>query len=157
LISLECARLGANVVCSDINPYAINLIKENYYYNKVNLKGTIDVRFGSLFSVIKNNEKFDLIIFNPPYLPSDQGNILDKNDWINIATDGGCDGLDLINKFIENVKFFLKIKGRAYFVFSSLSDRNKLNNLLINYGLKSSIISSRRYNDEIIDVYVVSD
>ena len=27
LIALECARLGANVVCSDINPYAIELEK----------------------------------------------------------------------------------------------------------------------------------
>jgi len=34
LIALECARLGANVICTDINPYAVKLAKNNYLKNK---------------------------------------------------------------------------------------------------------------------------
>jgi len=72
LIALECAKLGAKVICSDINPYAIKIVKENYHVNKSKLKGSIDVRYGDLFTVLNKNEIFDIIIFNPPYLPIDK-------------------------------------------------------------------------------------
>jgi release factor glutamine methyltransferase len=121
------------------------------------LDGSINIRLGDLFSVLHNNEKFDVIIFNPPYLPIQKEDILDNNDWINIATDGGIDGLKIIKRFIINVKKYLKNEGKAYFIFSSLSDRNKLNNYLENNDLKSNIVSSQKYDDEIIDVYVLSN
>jgi release factor glutamine methyltransferase len=40
LIALECARQGAKVVCTDINPYAIELVKRNYLRNQPMLKCT---------------------------------------------------------------------------------------------------------------------
>jgi release factor glutamine methyltransferase len=157
LIALECARLGANVVCSDINPYSIEILKENYENNKKLLKGAIDIRFGDLFNVIKDNEKFDVIIFNPPYLPVENKDNKINGDWIDIATNGGIDGLELIKRFITNVKNFLKENGGAYFIFSSLSNREKLSNYLKNYNFKSKIVSSKKYDDEIIDVYFISN
>lgn len=39
LIALECAHLGANVVCSDINPYAVDLAIRNYMKNNSLIKG----------------------------------------------------------------------------------------------------------------------
>ena len=70
IISLYCANQGAEVVCSDINPYAIKLIKKNIQENKNQLLGSIQVRKGDLFNIIKSNEQFNIIIFNPPYLPT---------------------------------------------------------------------------------------
>ena len=67
LIALECARRGAKVICNDINPYAIELVKRNYLRNQPLLKGTVEIRCGDLFSVIKSNERFDIAIFNPPH------------------------------------------------------------------------------------------
>ena len=46
LVSLECARLGANVVCTDVNPLAVELTKKNYARNKSLLDGNVDVRCG---------------------------------------------------------------------------------------------------------------
>jgi len=145
------------VICSDTNPYAIDLVKENYNENKSSLKGTIDVRFGDLFSVLKKNEKFDVIIFNPPYLPIEKKDIIVKQDWIDIATNGGIDGLKLIKRFVFDVNKYLRKKSRAYFIFSSLSNRKKLNNYLKNNEIKSQIVSSRKYDDETIDVYFLSN
>ncbi len=34
LIALYCASLGANVVCCDINPFAVELIKKNFLVNE---------------------------------------------------------------------------------------------------------------------------
>jgi release factor glutamine methyltransferase len=156
LIALECARLGAEVICSDINPYAIKLVKKNYHENKFKLKGLIDVRYGNLFSVLNKNEKFDVIIFNPPYLPTDKNDVIDKEDWINIATNGGIDGLNLIIKYILKLKNHLRKNGNAYFTFSSLSSREKLNKYIIKTGLEYKIIKSRKYDDERIYVYSIS-
>ena len=60
------------------------------------------------------NQKFDLIVSNPPYIMSKD--IKNLNDDIKkyeprIALDGGNDGLDLIKKVIYKTKNILKIKG----------------------------------------------
>ncbi len=157
LIALECARLGADVICSDINPYAIDLVSYNYNKNKSMLKGSLDIRYGDLFSVLKKNEKFDIILFNPPYLPIKKNEILIKNDWIDIATNGGSDGLKYIKIYIMNVSKYMRKSGKAYFIFSSLSDRNKLNKYLDKSLLRTRIISSFQYDDEKIEVYCLSN
>ena len=61
-----------------------------------------------------NNGKFDLIISNPPYIPSKVIKNLSK-DIIDyepkIALDGGVDGLDLIKKIIYKSNYLLKKNG----------------------------------------------
>jgi len=155
LIALECARQGAKVICTDINPYAIELVKRNYLRNQPLLKGTVEIRCGDLFSVIKSNERFDIAIFNPPYLPTIPEERIGGTGWFDIATDGGVDGLSLTKRYIEEVDRYLSKKGRAYFVFSSLSNRKKLDEYIFNTGLKSEVILSRFFNDEQIDIYCV--
>jgi len=155
LIALECARQGAKVICTDINPYAIELVKRNYLRNQPLLKGTVEIRCGDLFSVIKSNERFDIAIFNPPYLPTIPEERIGGSGWFDIATDGGVDGLSLTKRYIEEVDRYLSKKGRAYFVFSSLSNRKKLDEYIFNTGLKSEVILSRFFNDEQIDIYCV--
>ena len=119
------------------------------------LKGTVEVRCGDLFSVLKSDERFDIAIFNPPYLPTRPEERIGGTGWFDIATDGGVDGLSLTKRYIEEVDRYLSKKGRAYFVFSSLSNRKKLDEYIFNTGLKSEVILSRFFNDEQIDIYCV--
>ena len=58
--------------------------------------------------------KYDLIIFNPPYLPQDEG-IKDR------AIYGGEKGNEIINKFLEQSKKHLKKNGRIFLLTSSLT------------------------------------
>ena len=155
IVALECSRRGANVVCTDINPHAIEITKHNYLKNKLLLNGKIDVRQGDLFSVIKPNEKFDVIVFNPPYLPTDSAERVDGTGWFDVATDGGLDGLFFTKKFILNLSKYLRPGGKGYFVFSSLSDREKLDKYLFKSKLKSEVVLSRWFNDEQINIYCV--
>ena len=153
LISLECARVGANVVCTDINPFAVNLTKRNYTINKPLIKGSFEVRKGDLFKPIKDKEVFDLIIFNPPYLPTKRNELTGGSGWFDVATNGGIDGLRFTKRFIDKLDLFLKEYGSAYFIFSSLSDRTKLENYIKKRKFRFDVISNNRFNDETISVY----
>lgn len=155
IIALECAILGANVVCTDINPYAVALAKRNYNRNKSFIKGGFEVRKGDLFSIIKNNEKFDVIIFNPPYLPTKKNELVGGSGWFDIATDGGIDGFSLTKRFISCLSKYLSSSGKAYFVFSSFSDKKDISLFLSKFRLKAKVVSRYNFNDETIFVYCV--
>jgi release factor glutamine methyltransferase len=90
ILGIVAAKKGCEVTFADINPDAISCAKENAKLN--NVKGEFVV--SDMFSKI--NGKFDTIIFNPPYLPSEE--IKD------IALDGGEFGRELIEKFIKSYK-----------------------------------------------------
>jgi len=155
IIALDCCRHGANVVCSDVNPFAVKLARINYKNNISLMKGSFEVRCGDLFNVLKKDEVFDIIIFNPPYLPTKKSDLVGGSGWFDIATDGGVDGLRLTSRFIDGLKKHLSKSGRAYFIFSSLADRNKLEKYLIKKEFKIEILSSLRFNDELLDVYCI--
>ena len=155
IIALECARIGANVICTDINPYAVGLTKRNYLINKALMTGSFEIRKGDLFIPIHEREIFDVIIFNPPYLPTKRNELIGGSGWFDVATNGGTDGLKHTKKYIENLENHLKDDGNAYFVFSSLSDSNKLETYIKERKFSFRVISNCKFNDETIYVYKI--
>jgi release factor glutamine methyltransferase len=153
IIALYCSMKGANVVCSDINPYAIETTYYNYRINRKNLTGKFELRQGSLFEILKSNELFDIIIFNPPYLPTRKNELVRESEWFNKSVNGGFDGLDLIDVFVKKVDNYLVKKGYAFFIFSSLSNREKLDKIISKSKMKSSIINRMKFDFEQLDVY----
>ncbi len=69
----------------------------------------------NLFETI--NKKFDIIIFNPPYLPKTKSE--DKES--ELITTGGKLGSEIINKFLKQAKKHLNKKGKIYLLTSSLT------------------------------------
>lgn len=82
------------------------------------------------------NIEFDLIICNLPYLATDE--ILD------VATDGGPEGLEIPLKIIKSAIPCLKKEGKFLFVTSSLSNFNGLIDVVHSYGLNAKIISKKK-------------
>ncbi len=94
----------------DISQNSIKIAKINSKKQKLNLR----VRFYKRSLNEINNNKFDLIVSNPPYvMKKDIKNLSRdiKNFEPKIALDGGNDGLDVIKKVIYKSKSILKIKG----------------------------------------------
>ena len=82
---------------------------------------------------------FNIIIFNPPYLPSLPGikEILPKKR-IDHSWDGGLKGIEIIIDFLKAVKNFLNLKkpNYIYFISSSMSKLDELETQIINLGFK---------------------
>lgn len=154
LIALECARQGAQVLCTDINPFAVQLTRHNIERNRPFLKGPIHVRQGDLFSILKRDERFTIIIFNPPYLPTKTKEKV--GGWFDIATDGGRNGLRITKKFLSALSRHLSPNGRSYFIFSSLSPQSTLEQYLKHEQLSATIVASHRFESERLDVYCVT-
>lgn len=64
------------------------------------------------------NEKFDFIIFNPPYLPEDSLELESSK----IITTGGKKGNEIINEFLKQAENHLNENGKILLVTSSLTE-----------------------------------
>lgn len=93
-------------------------------YEKIKVKDREKLRI-----LVKNQIKFDLIIFNPPYLPQE----LEKRD---IISEGGLKGYEIIKRFFIKVAEYLKKDGRIILVFSSLTNKQKVNDIIHKSGLR---------------------
>ena len=156
IIALDFARQGCNVICTDCNPYAVELTRRNIVRNRHLLKGCIDVRQGDLFSPVQKDERFSVIVFNPPYLPTRKKDRIGGDGWFDIATDGGLSGLSVTKRFIQELPMYLSLDGRAYFVFSSLANRDILNRYLKKIKAQAEVILSRCFHDELLDIYRIT-
>lgn len=155
IIALYCAQKGATVVCSDINPFAIDLIKKNYEQNKSQLTGSLEIRKGSLYDVLTKDETFNLIIFNPPYLPTSKDEYVGGSGWFDKAVSGGKTGLEITIPFLKQLPNYLTDEGRAFTIFSTKSPRNEFNQTLKNNNLESIIVASQSFTDETLELHKI--
>ncbi len=137
-----CVYDYVNIIYSvDINPIVVDYLLR--IKKKYNLDKQIILQ-SDLFSKIDQNQKFDLIIFNPPYVPSEKINTEKQTSGIDLAVDGGKDGLEIINKFIDQLFFFLSDYGVCYLLISSLNKQKKIEELLKKNNLFFEIVGSKK-------------
>src|SRR3989344_7396910 len=96
-----------NVRTVDINKSAVDFLKKQGF----------EAIHSDLFKKIKNNQKFDLIIFNPPYLPLDKREPKESQ----LQTTAGKDGYEIILRFLIESKNHIKKTSVILLLFSSLS------------------------------------
>lgn len=147
ILGVLAAKKAGKVVATDVNPYAVNCAQMNARENGVLAK--MDIRLGNLLEPIKKSERFDLIIFNAPYLPTDES---EKKSWIGRAWAGGQGGRDIIEPFLSEAPKYLKREGRIFLVQSSLSDIDRTIQMLKENGLSANIIAEKKFPFETIVV-----
>ncbi|ADC46009.1 SAM-dependent methyltransferase HemK-related protein [Methanobrevibacter ruminantium M1] len=139
LVSMYASLLTDDVTATDINYNALELAEKNFKLNDIN---TIRLEFGDLFEPVKN-EKFDVILFNTPYLPTDTDDIID--DDLNYAFDGGIDGRKVIDRFINEVSHYLNDGGIVQIIQSSLSNNDKTLDMFDRNGFIAEIAKSESF------------
>jgi release factor glutamine methyltransferase len=115
-LAAKCPK--AKIIASDISPEALSLAKENAAQNKVAER--IEFFQGDGFAAVDASARFDLIITNPPYIPSAEIATLDpevRDFDPRLALDGGADGLDFYRRLAGEAPAFLKAEGRIMMEF----------------------------------------
>jgi len=136
ILAVLAAEKTKNVLAVDINPHAIQCASRNAENNGV--KERIEFRHGDLFQPIKQNERFSLILFNAPYLPSEPD---EEKSWIGKAWAGGRNGRKIVDQFIMDAPNFLAAGGRIQLVQSSLSDINKTIEMFGELDLRATVVA----------------
>lgn len=111
-ISLAKYLDKSHVVSADISDIALEIASKNAISNNVDER--IDFIKSDVFSNVPQEEKFDLIVSNPPYIRKADIDGLDRQvkdfEPYN-ALEGGEDGLDFYRKITKESKDFLENKG----------------------------------------------
>ncbi|MGD6851953.1 MAG: HemK2/MTQ2 family protein methyltransferase [Candidatus Bathyarchaeia archaeon] len=116
ILAVLVAKKDNHVVAVDLNPYAVRCAKANAKLNSV--EDRIDFLQGDLFSVFQSGAIFDVVLFNAPYLPSEEG---EAASWIGRSWAGGADGRQVVDRFIAEVSSYLKPAGKVLLMQSTLT------------------------------------
>ena len=128
----------ARVLATDINPHAVREARDR----------GVEVIRTDLFSGICG--RFDLILFNPPYLPTHPGERMD--DWLEYALDGGPDGRAIISRFLSEVGRVLAPAGRVLLLVSSLTGLPEVCMLIAQAGFAPEVFMEEQVEGEMLTV-----
>lgn len=137
--SIFAADKAKRVVATDIDRKAV----ENTRYNvqRYKLEKLVDVREGDLFSPIKDNERFDVILLNLVY-PFSEGS---KHMWA------------VHERFFAEVLHYLKPGGRIYYQAGLIQNIPHIRDMIHRNGMRimrMNMVYSPEYNREPI-VFVI--
>ncbi len=109
-VSLAKYLPNTEITAIDISKKSLEIAKKNAKSNEV--ENQITFIESDLFDKIPN-EKYDIIVSNPPYIKKDVIKTLTKEvqKEPKIALDGGIDGLDFYRKIVKQAENHLKYKG----------------------------------------------
>jgi release factor glutamine methyltransferase len=134
------AKRGAQVVAVDINPAAVRCTRINALLNDV----ALDTRQGDLFEPVRG-ERFDLVLFNPPYyrgVPRD-------------GLDHAWRSPDVIERFSFELADHLTPQGHALLVLSSDGEQSAFLQALASNGCTYRAIAERDFGNEQMTVHWV--
>jgi release factor glutamine methyltransferase len=126
---LELGIKKENIFCCDINPDAVKRCSEL----------GVSCFVSDLFE--KAEGKFDVIIFNPPYLPVDER----EPESSRLATTGGKDGGEIANKFLRQAKKYLNDNGVIFLLTSSLTQDVDFDNYEMDLIAKKKLFFEELY------------
>lgn len=139
IVAMYASRLTDDITVTDINFDACELARKNFAENGIE---NIEILWGNLFEVVENR-KFDVILFNTPYLPTEDDEVLDNT--INYAFDGGLNGRKVIDLFLNEVGNHLNDGGIVQMIQSSLSGNDETLARLDELGFIAEIAASEHF------------
>jgi release factor glutamine methyltransferase len=129
-----------SVTASDINKETLK-----------NIPTKIKTIHSDLFQNIQG--KFDLIIFNPPYLPFNP-----QEDKVSQqATTGGKKGDEILLKFLKQCTAHLNTNGEILIVLSSLTPRARILALLKKLDFQHEILETKSLFQETLEVWKIAN
>ena len=122
------------IVATDVNPHAC----------RAAAAPSVGVVRADLAAGIRG--KFDLVLFNPPYLPTRPEERM--GDWLEKALDGGESGREVIERLVPDLRRILVPGGRLLIVISDLTGPGEVLALLGEAGFPAGICRKTRIEGE---------
>ncbi|MEZ5333735.1 MAG: class I SAM-dependent methyltransferase [Methanolobus sp.] len=130
------ANRKITLIATEISPVAAKCAKSN----------GIDVIRTDMFDGLKGKNQFDVVIFNPPYLPTSEDEKVPG--WLNYAFDGGTDGRKDVEPFMQQAHKYLKPHGFILMLISSLTGIEEVIRKMEKYPFKAQVIASEKCSFE---------
>ena len=140
---------NADFFCLDLNYAAIKATKANSVENRLSIEVLNCDLMSALIGTDILESYFDVVLFNTPYLP-----VTEKGE-IELAWAGGKDGIEVTNRFIEQLPRILTKKGRCYIVVSSKTNLTELEKSVQRNHLTLTLIDEIKEGNEIIKLYLI--
>src|SRR3989337_3055797 len=84
ILGIIAAQEAVCVLALDVSPYAVRCARKNAFLN--NTRSKMDFIQGDLFTPFRGTAKFDVILFNAPYLPTEN---TECQSWLERTWTGG--------------------------------------------------------------------
>ena len=127
---------AALVIATDVNPHACRMASSE--------GGEVGVARSDLTAGLRG--LFDLVLFNPPYLPTKPGERMD--DWLERALDGGESGREVIRRLLPDLPRVLAPGGRLLLVISELTGPGEVISLFRDAGFQGAAVRETRAEGE---------
>jgi release factor glutamine methyltransferase len=131
VVALVAARAGAIVAATDANAHAVELCRRNAKENGL----PVEVVQGDLLAGLEG--PFDLVAFNPPYLPTSPDDYVPGP--LNLAFDGGPSGNDTVLRFASQLDSLTVLPPTVLVVHSNLSDVTPLRRVMSELGYRNDV------------------
>ncbi|MFH1722245.1 MAG: HemK2/MTQ2 family protein methyltransferase [Candidatus Altiarchaeota archaeon] len=137
LAALFAAQKAQKALGIDINPHAVELARYNATLNEI---ANVSFHESDMFEDVHGS--FDLITFNPPYLP------VAEDDELGKAWAGGEGGMKVIKRFLGQVGKHLAPDGRFLLIVSSLNDQDEVKKEFEKNGFGCEGVASKKVSFE---------
>lgn len=145
ILAIAASKKAKQVIGVDINKKVLDYARKK----SANIDN-IKFIYSDLFKNLKK-QKFDLIIFNPPYLPEEKK----EPKWLKTQITGGKKGYEILDSFFEKASSYLKPNGKILVLFSTLTGIDKVHEILENYAFNYQKLAEETFDFETLFVYLV--
>ena len=138
--AIAAAERAARVVAVDVNPEAVRCARINILLNRV--EDRVQLFQGDLFAPL-GDRRFDVVLFNPPYLQGEPRTLLDRAFY---AT-------DVVARFAAALPRHLRPGGYALLLLSSDADASELLQPFARQGFDADVVATRNLHSEVASIY----
>ncbi|CCD26998.1 S-adenosylmethionine-dependent methyltransferase NDAI_0J01060 [Naumovozyma dairenensis CBS 421] len=153
----------------DINPWALeatldtvklNRAKDNDNNNAGSKSSLLEPVQVDLTSSWRSNQ-IDLLVFNPPYVPSETiptrpERKEELDTWVDLALEGGKDGMEITNRVLAQLDTILTPNGIAYILFCARNKPEEIIKSMKENGYSNwniELVKNRKAGWEVLSVY----
>ncbi|KAI8457737.1 hypothetical protein BY996DRAFT_6890958 [Phakopsora pachyrhizi] len=143
-------------LCTDINPLALRATDRTYHQNSLPTPNLIQT---SLSAGLRIDRSIDLLVFNPPYVETEEAEYSRANSDAKISASwaGGTNGLQLINTLLNDLDSILSpSSGTLYMVAVKENNPEEIVHRMKCKGFEAAIILKRRAGREHLHVLRIS-